>query len=211
MPASDIIRLTPQMVADAIGCPQEIAAQWADPLSGAAVIYGINTHARMAPWLATIAHESAGLTRLEESLNYSARRLVEVWPSRFGPGKADPTEYANNPEKLANFVYGGRMGNTEPGDGWKYIGRGPIQLTGRENYERFYASSGTNVVRFPDLLLEPPVGALSAGWYWQDRGLNELADEDRFEDIVRKVNGGLIGYEDRLQRLNLAYNVVMRA
>lgn len=208
MPVSDIIRLQPEDVQAVMGCDWDTAVKWADPLSGAAVLHHINTSKRMAPWLATIAHESSGLTRLEENLNYSVKRLEEIWPSRFGPGKANPFEYANNPEKLANKVYGGRMGNTEEGDGWKYRGRGPIQLTGKFNYQRCMDSIRTDIVRFPDLLKEPSVGALSAGWFWESNGLNELADNDQFEDIVRKVNGGLIGWEDRVEKLQLAQKVM---
>jgi putative chitinase len=149
--------------------------------------------------------------------------LTEVWPGRFRfprdeePGEVDifddgmrnAYQYANNPVKLANYVYDDanrdakhKLGNIQPGDGWMFRGRGPGQLTGRDNYQRCADSETVpDIVRFPDLLLEPPVGAVAIGWYWQTNGFNELADEGRFEDIVRKYNGGLIGWDDRLQRL----------
>jgi putative chitinase len=209
MPYQASVRLTSGELARAVGCSVEIASIWLDPINGASAIYSISTPQRLACWLATIAHETSGLTRLQEDLNYSARRLVEVWPVRFGPGGRDPEEYARNPEKLANFVYANRMGNgdEDSGDGWRFIGRGPAQLTGRENYERCGTALGVQLWRFPDLLIEPPVGALSAGWYWSDRNLNPLADDGDFEGIVRKWNGGLVGLEDRLARLETARGV----
>jgi len=212
VPTQDIIRLSAGDLVWAIGCSDAIATEWADPLSGSAVIHEINTPKRMAAWLATIGHESASLTRFTENLNYSAVRLMAVWPSRFGLDAANPVDYAYQPEKLANFVYANRMGNgdTDSGDGWRYIGRGPIQLTGRDNYSRCAEGIGTDIVKFPDLLLEPPVGAMSAGWFWASNGLNDLADDDRFTDIVRRVNGGLTGLEDRLERLKTAQQALAR-
>jgi putative chitinase len=212
MPTQDIIRLEPHDLVWALGCTDDLAREWHEPLTGAAVIYEINTPRRIAAWLATLAHESASLTHLQENLNYSAVRLLQVWPNRFGIGKANPVDYAYQPEKLANFVYSNRMGNgdEESGDGWRYIGRGPIQLTGKDNYSRCSAGINTNIVKFPDLLLEPSVGAMSAGWFWASNGLNELADEDRFEDIVRRVNGGLTGYEQRVASLKTAQDAVQR-
>jgi putative chitinase len=206
MPTQTILRLTiPDLIA-AVRCTAEVAAEWIDPLSGAAFIYDINTPQRMAYWLATIAHESARLSKLEEDLNYSAGRLAQIWPGRFGPGKAEPRDYAHQPAKLASFVYANRMGNGPPEtfDGWTYRGRGPIQLTGRDNYSAAAAGIHADIVRFPELVIEPPVGAMTAAWFWTTHGLNELADEDDFEGAVRRVNGGLTNYEDRQECLRRA-------
>jgi len=215
MPVQDVIRLTPDDLVRAIDCSRETAELWADPLSGAAVLHDINTHKRLAPWLATIAHESHGLTRLQENMNYSVNRLRQVWPSRFGPGKADPLHYAGQPEKLANYVYDdanrgdkNKLGNTQPGDGWRFIARGPIGITGRWNYERCGVAINVDLIRWPDFLLEPSAGALSAGWYCTDRKLNQFADADDFEGYTKAVNGGLVGWDDRLQRLHVAQSAL---
>lgn len=192
----------------AVGGTEDTAEEWARLLSGSAILHEINTPTRMIFWLATLAHESAGLTRFIESLNYSATRLVEVWPARFGPGKLNPNEYARQPEKLANYVYAdenrapeNRLGNTEPGDGWRFIGRGPIQITGRANYTACGEALGILLLKYPDLLLEPPVGARSAAWFCQSKGCNQIADGGSFEAYTRRVNGALVGLEDRLDKL----------
>jgi putative chitinase len=140
---------------------------------------------------------------LEENLNYSAERLVAVWPSRF-PTKAAAEPYARQPDKLANKVYANRLGNGNEasGDGWRYRGRGPIQLTGKANYEKCGAGIGEDLVRFPCLLLTPSVGLASAGWFWHTRGCNRLADEDDHRAITRIINGGQLGLDDRIMLVN---------
>ena len=143
----------------------------------------------MAAFLAQLSVESARLTRLEENLKYSAERLVAVWPARF-KSVADALPYANNSEALANKVYAGRMGNAAPGDGYRYRGRGFIQLTGKANYKAFATASGVDVVANPDLLLEPELAAESAAWLWQSNGCNELADAGELVRISKRVNGG---------------------
>lgn len=204
-----VIRLTPEDLVAAVRCSRETAELWAPLLSGAAVHHGILSTKSVAAWLATIAHESAGLTRFEENLNYSASRLVEMWPHRFGVGgPLDPEEYARQPEKIANYVYDDanraepyKLGNTEPGDGWRFRGRGPIQITGRTNYTRCGRAIGVSLDRWPEDMLKPPIGAMAAGWFWVDRGLNRIADYASFEELVRKVAGGLTNIDDRRERL----------
>lgn len=166
---------------------------------------------RLAHFIAQLAHESGGFRRLEEDLNYSAARLTAVWPKRF-PTVADAARYAHNPEKLANFVYGGRsdLGNTAPGDGWTYRGRGYIQTTGRDNYSRAGVSIGQNLLLFPELLTRPPHAMRAAINYWNDRGLSHHADADDIEHITKKINGGLNGLADRkvyLERAKKALGV----
>jgi len=167
--------------------------------------YEIDTPLRVAHFMAQILHELSGFSVLYENLNYSAKRLAVVWPSRFLPkGKLDPEKFAYNPEALANVVYGGRMGNTEPGDGWKYRGRGLIQLTGKANYQRLsdllkatgqYISS--DLVAFPELVVSPMRCLAVAAVFWKEAGCNEAADQDDILRVTRKINGGLVGLRER--------------
>ena len=163
---------------------------------------------RLAHFLAQVLHESGGLTLQVENMNYSAARLPKVWPARFLPrGPLDPNAFANNPEKLANQVYGGRMGNTSPGDGFRYRGRGLMQLTGRESYRE-----ATGIVRgfdpaAPDFEAEPDL-VFSAAWAlpiaaaeWESKGCNPLADADQLEAVTRRINGGTIGLAERREWL----------
>lgn len=151
----------------------------------------------MAHFVSQVLHESGGLRYLAENLNYSAERLCAVWPRRF-PTADRARPYAHNPEKLANHVYGGRMGNTEPGDGWRYRGRGLIQITGRSNYALVQELTGLPVLDDPDLLCEPGPALLSAVAWWGENVPD--AEGLSVERVTRRVNGGLNGLADR-QRL----------
>jgi len=173
--------------------------KWLDGLNDCFDKYSINTSERQACFLAQVMHESNSFKNLSENLNYSAQGLMRTWPSRF-PDLDVAEKYEHNPEKIANKVYAGRMGNIEEGDGWKYHGRGLIQLTGRENYANFGLNAGVDVLSNPDLLTTPEYASLSAGWYWNKRNLNELADKMDIEGITKKINGGTIGLEDRKAR-----------
>jgi len=133
---------------------------------------------------------------------------MRVWPSRF-PDNDVAEKYANNPEKIANKVYAGRMGNIEDGDGWKYHGRGLIQLTGKDNYKRCGDSIGIDLVNQPDLLLQFDYAALSAGWFWSKHGLNQLADFGDWVAITKRINGGIHGIDDRVARTNKALAVLV--
>lgn len=177
--------------------------KWLAPLEATFAKYDINTPKRQAAFIGQCAHESVNFTKLEENLNYSPERLTKVWPSRF-PNLISADKYAHNPQALANKVYAGRLGNNQEGDGWKYHGRGLIQLTGRENYERCGSSLGVDLVGNPDWLLDPKYAALSAGWFWNKKGLNELADQQEHGQITKRINGGLIGLDDRLQKTTKA-------
>ena len=132
---------------------------------------------------------------------------MRVWPSRF-PDQATADQYANNPEKIANKVYAGRMGNTEDGDGWKYHGRGVIQLTGKDNYMFCGQAIKLDLINNPDLLLEPMNAMLSAGWFWNKRGLNAAADVSGWEEITRKINGGVLGLDDRIAKITKALQIL---
>lgn len=183
------------------------AKVWLGALNDALIEWEINSPQRMAAFLAQIAHESRNLQSLEENLRYSAKRLREVWPKRF-PDAATAQAYAGNPEKLANRVYAGRLGNGDEasGDGWTYRGRGLIQLTGRSNYASCTTALGVDLIRYPDRLLEPDTAARSAAWFWSSRGLNQLADhepgdedEQDFARITTIINGGKTGLSARME------------
>ena len=150
----------------------------------------IVTKNRLHHFIAHAAHETAGFARLEENLRYSAARLVQVWPSRF-PTLAAAQPYALNPEKLANKVYGGRLGNVEAGDGWRYRGSGAFCTTGRANYREAGHEAD------PEALRDPAKAVSSAVLYWRRRGLNAAAERDDIEATTRGINGGLIGLDDR--------------
>ena len=185
-----------------------IDAKWLEPLNNAFDKYQINTPKRQAAFIGQCGHESNNFRTLEENLHYSANALMRVWPSRF-PDNDVAEKYANNPEKIANKVYSGRMGNTEDGDGWKYHGRGLIQLTGKDNYKRCGDSIGIDLVNHPDLLLQSDYAALSAGWFWSKHGLNQLADLGDWVSITKRINGGIHGIDDRVARTNKALAVLV--
>lgn len=184
-------------------CPN--AATWTAALNSAMARFHIDSAPRMAAFLAQVAHESGQLTRLTENLNYSAKRLMQVWPKRF-PTMEKAARYEKNPQKLANLVYAGRLGNGDEasGDGWRFRGRGLIQLTGRGNYRAAGRGIGLELEQQPDLLEQPEAAALSAAWFWQSHGLNELADcqgnddSEDFTTITRRINGGTVGLKERL-------------
>ena len=184
-----------------------IDTKWEIPLNQVFVKYDIGTPKRQAAFIGQCAVESANFTRLQENLKYSAQRLTQVWPSRF-PSIEAATPYANNPEKLANFVYAGRMGNLQDGDGWQFHGRGLIQLTGRENYENCGNGIGVDLINDPDLLLTPQSAALSAGWFWGKRGLNALADTQEYGTMTRRINGGTTALEERIAKITKALQVL---
>jgi len=181
-------------------CTPAMAEKWAIPLQFVCDKYEINTPERVAGFLAQVGHESGGLRFTVENLNYRADALTRVWPSRFPPGIAE--SYAMQPEKIANRAYADRMGNGNEasGDGWKYRGRGLIQLTGADNYADFSLSADNEALSDPDSVAEPELAALSAGWFWSRNGLNALADAKDIVGMSRRVNGGANGLDDRQMR-----------
>lgn len=170
--------------------------------------YGITTPLRLAHFMAQTHVESCGYTRLVENLNYSARRLTQVWPSRF-PTLASAQPYANNPQALANKVYGGRMGNVNPGDGWKHVGRSLKMITGLENYTKCAARTGLDLVNNPELAADPEHSVHIACDYWGSHCLNALADRDDVLAITKAINGGTIGLADRKAQLARAKALIL--
>ena len=187
-----------------------IDGKWLEPLLETFDKYQINTPKRQACFIGQTMHESGKFKFTKENLNYSAKALMATWPSRF-PDLDIALQYERQPEKIANKVYSGRMGNTEDGDGAKYIGRGLIQVTGKENYTHCGEALGVDLVANPQLLEEPRYAALSAGWFWNKKGLNALADEgtsNAFEVMTKRINGGLLGLEDRKSKIIEALNAL---
>lgn len=215
----------------AAGVRADRAERWLTGVQGACLEFGINSPERIAAFLSQCAHESAGFASLEENLNYRATTMAAVWPTRFAerepdpnrPGKTRakkgqdgrniPNKFAlaieRKPEMIANAVYSNRMGNgtIESGEGWKYRGRGLKQLTGKENYTRCGNALKLDLVADPDLLLQPGPAARSAAWFWHANGCNAFADKGDIQGLTKRINGGLIGFDDRKKR----YDAVMRS
>lgn len=171
--------------------------------------YDLTTKQRINYLFAQIGHESNGYTVFEENLRYSAKRLMEVWPKRF-PNLSIANQYANNPMKLANKVYANRMGNGDEasGDGWKYRGRGPIQITGKSNYQAISKIIGQDFVNNPDLILDPNYLFESACAFWKMNNLNLICDSGNFILLTQKINGGTVGLEDRRNWLKRVENIL---
>lgn len=182
-------------------------ADWVRPLNDAMERYEIDENVkRVAAFIGQIAVESSQLNRLEENLNYNPRRLTEVWPSRFKDIEF-ARGFARNPERLANYVYADRLGNGSvgSGDGFRYRGRGLMQITGRANYADVGARLDLDLVNYPDRLLQPTYAALAAAAFWSDKRLNEVADDlarSRARTVIRlitkRVNGGMHGFDERV-------------
>jgi len=186
-----------------------IDAKWLEPLNKTFEKYEINTPVRQAAFIGQCGHESASFKVLEENLNYSAKGLVATWPSRFHDIEY-AAEYERKPERIANKVYGGRadLGNTEDGDGWRFHGRGLIQLTGRTNYTVCGLALGKPFAEHPELVLDPENAAMTAGWFWNKRGLNSVADDQNWELLCKRINGGLNGLQDRIDRTHKAMDIL---
>lgn len=179
--------------------PTNVLSDWLVPIKAACTKFNIDTVREVACFLAQSSHESGGFTILSENLNYTKpARLMQVWPKRF-PTIQVAEVYAGKPEKLANKVYAGRMGNGDEasGDGWRFRGGGLFQLTGRENYARFGKSVGKTAEEAGDYVRTKEGAAMSAGWYFEDRGLDALAATPGVEDETRAINGGLLGLPER--------------
>jgi putative chitinase len=188
---------------DALG----IDHKWLAPLEETFAKYDISTPVRQAAFIGQCAHESGNFKILQENLNYSAEGLMKTWPSRF-PTKEVADQYARQPAKIAGKVYNGRLGNTSEEEAAKYLGRGLIQLTGKENYANCGSGIGVDLLADPTLLLDPRYAALSAGWFWNKKGLNALADTGDAVTITKRINGGALGLDDRLAKTDKALRVL---
>jgi putative chitinase len=186
--------------------------QWHSALSQLFPDYNINTPQRIAAFIAQCAHESGNFMVLRENLNYRAATLRKIFPKYF-PNDAIANEYANKPNKqeaIANLVYANRMGNGPPesGDGWRYAGKGLIQLTGKSNYTWFAASLQISVEDASEYLLTFEGAAQSACWFWETNNLNQWADKGDIVTLTKRINGGTIGLEDRIKHYEHALHVL---
>ena len=184
----------------------QVAGVFVPVLNTAMNRYQIVGTKRIAAFIAQIGHESGHLTRLVENLNYSADALRKTWPSRFDTNLA--SAIARKPKQIANIAYGNRMGNTAHGDGWKYRGRGLIQITGKNNYRGCGEALGLDLTTQPELLEKPQHACMSAAWFWATNGLSALADAGKFEAITLRINGGLNGAADRQALYDTALKVL---
>jgi len=186
-----------------------IGAEWVDPLNETFERFGIFTHNQQATFIGQCGHECGNFRILEENLNYKAATLMKLWPKRF-PTLEVANGYAGNPKKIANQVYSSRMGNRDEnsGDGYRFRGRGCIQLTGHSNYFHAGKALGVDFVMDPDLVGTPKYAALTAGWFWSTHKLNAPADALDHAKVTKIINGGTIGLEDRTKHTQQALLVL---
>lgn len=187
-------------------CPVARVDELAELLPGVFEAYGIATKLRQAHFLAQTCYETQGFTRFEENLNYSSAGLINTFPRIYKGKSALAVQDAHHAELIANRVYANKNGNGNQasGDGWKFHGRGLIQLTGRELYAEYAKASGVDTVNNPGLLEVLPGAANAAGWYWQSRHINVVADCGSVKDVTLRVNGGTIGLEERVRLTTIA-------
>ena len=188
--------------------------EWFDAMSEILPKYGIDTPERVAGFVAQCAHESNNFRSLEENLNYSEQALNSVFGRYFGEGKRNAAEYARNPEKIANYVYQdefrsarGALGNTQPGDGWRFRGRGLKQLTGRNNYAAFGKTVDMTADEAAEYVATKQGALESACWFWDTAKCNDFADKLDIVGMSKRINGGTIGLEDRQRRWEQALAV----
>jgi predicted chitinase len=179
--------------------------------------FGVNTNLRMAHFIGQLSVETSNFKKTEETFNYSSERLMKVWPSRFKFVEST-LPYLGNPEAIANLVYGSRLGNDTPGDGFRFRGRGFIQVTGKYNYKEFtrwYNEQGLseakiNFVKTPELVKDLPYSIIGSFWFFNNNGLNDLADNDNIHEISKRINGKgyMRSFENRRRRTDLAKKIL---
>lgn len=199
----------------AVGCSEAIAQAWCEPTNSAMLEYGILKPLDQAMFLAQVAHESTGFTQLTESFNYSAqglkltfgKRLTDAEIQRLGRQPGEKSVPLDRQREIANKVYGNRMGNSKPNDGWDYRGRGPIQTTGLNNYDATGTALGVDLHSSPELLATPAVGIRAAAYYYATNGCLKYTDD--IERVTKIINGGQNGIDDRRKRYALAKSVLV--
>jgi putative chitinase len=191
--------ITAEKLQEAFDLEDGTAEKYIDALNAAMEEFEINTPERRAMFLAQCCHESGHFRAVSENLNYKAESLTRVFPKYFRD--VDPNDYAKQPEKIANRVYGNRMGNGDEhsGDGYRYRGRGLIQLTGKDNYTHCGKALDKDLHEEPDYLTTPEGAARSAAWFWHSNNLNHFADANDILTCTKKINGGTIGLEERTE------------
>jgi len=186
-----------------------IGPEWVDALNETFQRFGINTPRQRAGFIGQCGHECGQFKVLEENLNYRAATLMKLWPKRF-PTQEIANEYEKKPQKIANKVYSSRMGNRDEasGDGYRFRGRGCIQLTGSDGYFHAGKALGVDFWANPELVATPKYAALTAGWFWSTHNCNELAESANWTALTKKINGGTIGLDDRIKHINHALEVL---
>jgi putative chitinase len=187
-----------------------ISPEWTDPLNATFERFNIRTPRQMAAFIGQCGHESANFRLLEENLNYRAATLLKLFPlttrRTWGFTPEEAAAYERQPKKIANRIYGNRMGNRDEasGDGYRFRGRGCIQLTGSANYHHAGKALGVDFIMEPDLVATPQYAALTAGWFWDTHKLNAIAESGNNLALTKKINGGTIGLDDRIKHTNEA-------
>lgn len=207
--------LTPEQLSKASHCSIAVAKEWLPYFQVILPKYEINTKQRLAAFFSQTGHESGGFSILQENLNYSAEGLANTWPKRYAKtlqngsyakdsrGRYLPSDLAlklaRKPILIASNCYANRMGNGDEAsqDGWKYRGRGILQITGKSNYALLTLNTGIDFVSEPDLLLKPEFAIISACEYWKENKLNQIADKGDIELLSKRINGGAIGLKER--------------
>ena len=176
--------------------------------------FGINTTAQQASWIGQCGHECGNFKILEENLNYRAATLLKLFPRTpkraWGFTPEEAAAYEKQPQKIANRIYGNRMGNRDEasGDGWRFRGSGFLQLTGHSNFYHAGQALGEDFVMQPELVRTPKYAAMTAGWFWQTHKLNQYADRTDYLMMTKKINGGTIGLDDRIKHINHALDIL---
>ncbi len=185
-----------------------------DPFNETFQRFGILTPAQQASWIGQCGHECGNFRILEENLNYRAPTLLKLFPKtpkrQWGFTPEEAAAYEKQPQKIANRIYGNRMGNRDEasGDGWRFRGSGFLQLTGHSNFYHAGQALGVDFVMQPELVRTPMYAAQTAGWFWQTHKLNQYADSGDFVTMTKRINGGTIGLEDRIKHINHALHVL---
>ena len=186
-----------------------IEEKWAEPLNEVFSRFNISTPRQQAAFIGQLSHECGNFKVLKENLNYRAATLMKLWPKRF-PTLEVANQYAGQPSRIANMVYANRMGNRDEssGDGFRFSGKGCIQLTGHANYFHASKALGVDFVMQPELVATPKYAALTAGWFWSTHDCNRLAANADWIGLTKKINGGVIGLDDRVKHINHALEVL---
>ena len=186
-----------------------IGIEWVPALNDTFAKFQIATVRQQASFIGQCSHECGNFKILQENLNYRAATLMKLWPKRF-PTQEIANSYEKNPKKIANMVYSSRMGNRDEtsGDGYRFRGRGCIQLTGHSNYFHAGQACGVDFVMNPDLVGTPQYAAMTAGWFWSTHNCNPLAENQDWIALTKKINGGVIGLDDRIKQTERAVAVL---
>lgn len=186
----------------------------ADPFNETFQRFGIVTPAQQASWIGQCGHECGNFRILEENLNYRAATLLKLFPKtpkrQWGFTPEEAAAYEKQPQKIANRIYGNRMGNRDEasGDGWRFRGSGFLQLTGMSNFHHAGQALGADFIMQPELVRTPKYAAMTAGWFWQTHKLNQYADSGDISTMTKRINGGTIGLEDRKKHITHALHVL---